>query len=121
MSRRIAIGLGALCIFVVIAAFLATSTVKEPSYGGKSLGQWLDDIGSDDILLVGFFTHMCVSTTTREALMRGLKVSIDPDGTGAVALWHPLLGELSADEVRRSALLHLSHMGARITPRGGTA
>ncbi len=46
MSRRIAIGLGALCLFVVVAAFLATSTVKEPSYGGKSLGQWLEDIGS---------------------------------------------------------------------------
>lgn len=91
------------------------------SFTGTNIGAWLDDIGSDDILLVGFFTHMCVSTTTREALMRGLKVSIDPDGTGAVALWHPLLGELSADEVRRSALLHLSHMGARITPRGGTA
>ncbi|MGH2550651.1 MAG: hypothetical protein ACRDHN_14755, partial [Thermomicrobiales bacterium] len=67
-------------------------------------------------LIAGFYTHMCVSTTSREALMRGLRVSIDPAGTGATALSHPELGELTADEVRRTALLHLHHLGAEITP-----
>jgi hypothetical protein len=51
--------------------------------------------------------------------MRGLTVAIDPDGTRAVPLRHPLLGEISADEVRRTALLQLHHMGVRITPRAG--
>lgn len=88
------------------------------AFTGTNIGAWLDEIGSGDILIVGFFAHMCVSTTAREALMRGLKVAIDPDGTGAVPLRHPLLGELSADDVRRSALLQLSHMGVMITPRG---
>ncbi len=49
--------------------------------------------------------------------MRGLRVSIDPDGTGGFPLRHELLGELSADEVRRTALLHLNHMGVAITTR----
>lgn len=61
---------------------------------------------------------MCVSTTAREALMRGLSVSVDPDGTGGFPIRHALLGELSADEVRRTALLQLSHMGVRIARRG---
>jgi nicotinamidase-related amidase len=86
------------------------------AFTGTNIGAWLDKRGSDDLLLVGFYTHMCVSTTAREALMRGLCVAVDPDGTGAVALRHPLLGELSADEARRTALLHLSHLGVSVTP-----
>jgi nicotinamidase-related amidase len=87
------------------------------AFTGTALGAWLEDVGSDDVLLVGFFAHMCVSTTAREALMRGLTVAVDPDATGGSPLRHPRLGELSADEVRRTALLHLSHLGAEITPR----
>jgi nicotinamidase-related amidase len=87
------------------------------AFTGTNIGAWLDDLGSDDIMLVGFFTHMCVSTTAREALMRGLHVAIDPDGTGSFPWRHPLLGEVSADEARRTALLHLHHMGASVTPR----
>jgi nicotinamidase-related amidase len=98
-----------------------TEFVKEVfgAFTGTDLGAWLDRQGSDDILLVGFFAHMCVSTTAREALMRGLHVSIDLDGTGGYPIRHPLLGQLSADEVRRTALLQLSHMGAEITSRDG--
>lgn len=88
------------------------------AFTGTNIGSWLESQGSDDVLIVGFYTHMCLSTTAREAIMRGLSVSVDPDGTGAVAISHELLGTLSAEEVRRSALLQLNHMGVKITPRG---
>ncbi|HEX8035698.1 MAG TPA: isochorismatase family cysteine hydrolase [Ktedonobacterales bacterium] len=88
------------------------------AFTGTDVGSWLESVGSDEVLIVGFYTHMCVSTTAREALMRGLSVSVDPDGTGATAISHELLGSLSAEEVRRSALLQLNHMGVEITPRG---
>ncbi len=91
------------------------------AFTGTDIGAWLDERASDDLLIVGFYTHMCVSTTAREALMRGMRVAIDPDATGGAPLRHPLLGELSADEVRRSALLQLNHMGVAITPRAETA
>ncbi len=52
------------------------------AFTGTEIGAWLERQGSDDILLVGFFAHMCVSTTAREALMRGLRVAVDADGTG---------------------------------------
>jgi hypothetical protein len=57
---------------------------------------------------------MCVSTTAREALMRGLAVAIDPDATASEALHHPLLGELSAGEAHRAALLHLVDLGVEL-------
>lgn len=87
------------------------------AFTGTSIGQWLEAQGSGDVLIVGFYAHMCVSTTAREALMRGLRVSVDPDATGASAIRHELLGEQSAAEVQRTALLQLSHLGVTITPR----
>ena len=87
------------------------------AFTGTDIGAWLDALGSDDVLLVGFFAHMCVSTTAREALMRGLNVAIDPDGTGSFPWKHDLLGEQSAEEMRRTALLQLNQMGVNITPR----
>src|SRR5580698_6992349 len=47
------------------------------------LEQWLRSAGADSVLLVGFYTHMCVSTSAREALVRGFDVAVDPDATGA--------------------------------------
>jgi nicotinamidase-related amidase len=86
------------------------------AFTGTNVESWLRSRGSEAVLLVGFYAHMCLSTTAREALMRRLAVSIDPDGTGACDLEHPLLGLQSADQVCRSALLHLNQLGVRIAP-----
>ncbi len=87
------------------------------AFTGTEVGSWLEGQHSDEVLIVGFFTHMCVSTTAREALMRGLHVAVDPGATGAFPIRHEILGEQSAEDVRRTALLHLSHLGVRILPR----
>ncbi len=50
--------------------------------------------------------------------MRGLRVAVDPEATGGFPIWHELLGDQSAAEVQRTALLQLSHLGVRIAPRG---
>jgi nicotinamidase-related amidase len=84
------------------------------AFTGTDIGSWLEARRSEDVLIVGFFAHMCVSTTAREALMRGLHVAVDPDGTGGFPIRHDLLGEQSAAEVQRTALLQLSHMGVTI-------
>jgi nicotinamidase-related amidase len=87
------------------------------AFTGTAVGTWLEAQRSHEVFIVGFFTHMCVSTTAREALMRGLRVAVDPNATGAFPVRHELLGEQSAEDVRRTALLHLSHLGVRILPR----
>jgi nicotinamidase-related amidase len=78
------------------------------------LEEWLLANGVTDVLLVGFYAHMCVSTSAREALIRGFEVAIDPEAIGACDLEHPLLGRQTADEVRRFALLHLTNMGVKL-------
>jgi nicotinamidase-related amidase len=75
----------------------------------------LRSVGAQSVLLVGFYTHMCLSTSAREALVRGFDVAVDPDATGARDLADEILGQLSADEVRRTALLHLQNMGVTMT------
>jgi nicotinamidase-related amidase len=78
------------------------------------LEEWLRSLGVHELLMTGFFTHMCLSTSSREALVRGFSVFVDPNATGAHDLLHPILGSQTADEVRRSALLQLSDMGVTI-------
>ncbi len=85
------------------------------------LEAWLREQGVSTVLVAGFYTHMCVSTTIREALVRGFDVIVDPDATGARDLEDERLGRQSADEVRRAALLHLVNMGAVLAGRPAAA
>ncbi|MEO6211237.1 MAG: isochorismatase family cysteine hydrolase [Gemmatimonadaceae bacterium] len=84
------------------------------AFTNTELEQWLRDLDVSSVLITGFYTHMCVSTSCREALVRGFDVVIDPDATGARALESALLGSQSADEVRRTALLQVVNMGATL-------
>jgi nicotinamidase-related amidase len=84
------------------------------AFTGTGLEEWLHSAGVSGVLIVGFYAHMCLSTAAREALIRGFDVEIDPHATGARDLEDKMLGRLTADEVRRSALLHLVNMGATI-------
>jgi nicotinamidase-related amidase len=83
------------------------------AFTGTELGAWLDEQSTDAIELVGFLTHMCVSTTAREALMRGLKVAVDAKATGTRAI-ESSAGSFPADTVHRTALAHLESMGVEI-------
>jgi nicotinamidase-related amidase len=84
------------------------------AFTGTSLESWLREGGITEVLVTGFYTHMCVSTSIREALVRGFDVAVDPEATGARELYDELLGGLSAEEVKRSALLHVVSMGAHL-------
>ena len=84
---------------------------------GTELGAWLDDKDASAIELVGFLTHMCVSTTAREALMRGLAVAVDAKATGTRAI-DSSAGSFAADVIHRSALAQLETMGATIKRAG---
>lgn len=92
------------------------------AFSSTGLERWLRDLGVTEVLLAGFFTHMCVSTSAREALVRGFGVSVDPGATRAWDLEDPVLGRQAGEEVHRSALLHLVNMGVTLAPaEAGTA
>ncbi len=78
------------------------------------LQEWLQSLGVDELLVTGFSTHMCVSTTAREGISRGFKVSVDYRGTATCGIEHPVLGSMCAEEVRRTSLLHLANIGIEI-------
>jgi nicotinamidase-related amidase len=84
------------------------------AFTNTRLEEWLRSLGVTDVLIAGFFAHMCVSTSAREALVRGFEVHLDPEATGACDLHDDVLGSQSADEVRRSALLQLLNMGGHL-------
>ena len=84
------------------------------AFTGTGLEDWLRANRVQSVLLVGFYAHMCLSTSAREALVRGFEVFVDPNATGARDLEDEALGRQSADEVRRSALLHLKNMGVTV-------
>lgn len=84
------------------------------AFTGSAIGPWLETMGVEEVLITGFYTHGCVSTTAREAIMRNLTVYLDQQATGACALQHEQLGALTADAVRQSALLQLAGMGAHL-------
>lgn len=101
------------------AGFGPEALFQKDVYGAfttTGLEDWLRQAGVQSVLIVGFYTHMCLSTTSREALVRGFDVVVDPNATGARDLEDEALGRQTADEVRRSALLHLRNMGATVVP-----
>jgi nicotinamidase-related amidase len=90
------------------------------AFTGTQIGQWLELRNIKDVDIMGFYTHGCVSTTSREAIMAGLNVYIDIQTTGTCDIEHELLGIQKADEVKRSTLLQLFNMGAVIYSEPGT-
>jgi nicotinamidase-related amidase len=87
------------------------------AFTGTTIQQWLQIHRVQSVLIVGFYAHMCLSTCAREALSRGFHVLLDPEATGSGDLEDELFGKQCADEVRRSALLHLTNMGAVVADR----
>jgi nicotinamidase-related amidase len=98
----------------IIAALAphASETVIEKglpnAFAGTDLHDILSKAARKDIIVAGFMTHMCVSSTARAALDLGWRVTIDagacatrdlPDGAGSC---------IEADVVHKVALVELS-------------
>jgi nicotinamidase-related amidase len=54
------------------------------SFTGTSLGEWVEDRGVDHLVIAGWMTHMCVDSTTRQAMHRGLGITVLTDATGTI-------------------------------------
>lgn len=87
------------------------------AFAGTDLQARLTATGRKDIIVVGFMTHMCVSSTARAALDLGFRTTIDagscatrdlPDGRG---------GTIAATTLHDVALVELSDRFAIIAHR----
>ena len=74
------------------------------SFTGTDLEGWLRDNAIQMVTIVGYMTHMCCDTTTRQAMHLGLGVEFLSDATGTLAIKNDA-GEVSAEELHRAILV----------------
>ncbi|MDE5440799.1 isochorismatase family protein [Bradyrhizobium sp. CSA207] len=84
------------------------------SFAGTDLQTRLAATGRNDIVLVGFMTHMCVSSTARAALDLGLRTTIAADACATRDLPDGRGGTLAARIIHEVALAELSDRFALI-------
>ncbi|MBL4783953.1 MAG: cysteine hydrolase [Cohaesibacteraceae bacterium] len=78
------------------------------SFAGTNLDVLLKETGRPELILAGFMTHMCVSTTARSAADHGYRVTIDADCCATRNLPDGVGGEIDANTLHNIALIELS-------------
>ncbi|HEX6001045.1 MAG TPA: isochorismatase family protein [Hyphomicrobiaceae bacterium] len=94
------------------------SIVSKPlpnAFAGTDLDATLKKLGRSQLVIAGFMTHMCVSSTARAALDLGYKAAVAADAAATRDLPDPLGGIVSADALHRAALAALADRFAIVT------
>ncbi|MBU0723653.1 MAG: cysteine hydrolase [Alphaproteobacteria bacterium] len=86
------------------------------AFANTDLHQALQKIGRKELILIGFQTHMCVSSTARAALDLGYRCTIVDKASGTRDLPIPGGGVISAPDLHRASLAALADRFAIIAP-----
>ena len=78
------------------------------AFSGTQLQAQISNSGRYDLILCGFMTHMCVSSTARAALDLGYRVTIDADSCGTRDLPDGRGSVIEASTLHNVALVELS-------------
>jgi len=89
------------------------------SFAGTDLHAQARDTGRSEMILAGFMTHMCVSTTARAALDLGWRSTVVAGATATRALPDPLGGAVPAETVHRTSLAELADRFAVVVADAG--
>jgi nicotinamidase-related amidase len=73
-------------------------------FTGTGLQAWLSAREIDTLTIVGYMTHNCDDSTTREAMHRGYQVEVLSDATGSLP-YANLAGTASAEQIHRTTLV----------------
>ncbi|MBX9592671.1 MAG: cysteine hydrolase [Hyphomonadaceae bacterium] len=87
------------------------STVTKPlpnAFAQTDLDATLKKLGRTQLVIAGFMTHMCVSSTARAALDLGYKATVVADAAATRDLPDPMGGVIGADALHRAALAELA-------------
>ncbi len=87
------------------------------AFGGTDLENRIRETGRRELILAGFMTHVCISTTVRAALDLGFRITVVAGATATRDLPDPLGGPtIPAAEVQRVALAELADRFAIVVP-----
>lgn len=82
---------------------LVTKTLPS-CFTGTGLQDWLERNRVDTLTIVGYMTHNCDDSTTREAMHRGYQVEILSDATGSLPYANQA-GSASAEQIHKTTLV----------------
>ncbi len=86
------------------------------AFASTELFERLDELGRLPIVIAGFMTHICVSSTARAALDLGLVTTVVSDATATRSLPDPAGGgAIAAEVIHRSALAALADRFSIVT------
>lgn len=92
------------------------------AFAGTDLHAVLKETGRTSVILAGFMTHMCVSSTARAAVDLGYRITVIADGTATRALPDPTGGlDIDAAMLQRSSLAELADRFAVVAPLSALA
>jgi nicotinamidase-related amidase len=72
------------------------------------LDETLKKLGRTQIVIAGFMTHMCISSTARAALDLGYRATVAADAAATRDLPDPMGGVIAAEALHRAALAELA-------------
>jgi len=96
---------------------VVTKTAPD-SFVRTDLGDLVAAAGHDDVVVVGFMTHMCVTFTAQGAFLRGLRPTVVAEACATRAL-ASAAGETSAAQLHRAALATVADVYGVVVPTAG--
>ncbi len=78
------------------------------AFTGTNLQEVIDGIGRKELIVAGFMTHMCVSSTVRAALDRGYRCTVVANATATRDLPDGRGGVIEAADLQRCELAAMS-------------
>jgi nicotinamidase-related amidase len=90
------------------------------AFAGTTLYETLKKIeaetGRNEVILVGFMTHMCISATARAAFDLGIRTTVVANAAATRDLPDPMGGAIAANTVHRTALAEIADLFATVVP-----
>lgn len=84
------------------------------AFAGTNLDELISKTGRKNIVVIGFMTHMCVSSTVRAALDKGYRTTVVANATATRDLPDGSGGTVSAQDVQRASLAALADRFAAV-------
>jgi nicotinamidase-related amidase len=84
------------------------------SFAGTNLEEQLSRLGRKKLIVIGYMTHMCVSTTVRAALERGYRTTVVAKATATRDLPATDGGTIDAKTVQSASLAALADLFATV-------